>query len=126
MKNFVKAMDKEGEGFQYQQKQFPSLSYAKNKEGIFVVLQIRHLMKDKNFEDALNDLEKAAWINFKTNVIHFLGNNRSPNYEKLITDMLKNYKDLGCSMSLKIHFLESHLNLFPENMGAVSNEHGEP
>ena len=57
---------------------------------------------------------------------HFLGNNRSPNYEKLITDMLKNYKDLGCSMSLKIHFLESHLNLFPENMGAVSNEHGEP
>jgi len=28
-------------------------------------------------------------------------------------------------MSLKIHFLESHLNFFPENLGEVSDEHGE-
>lgn len=28
-------------------------------------------------------------------------------------------------MSLKIHFLDSHLNFFPENLGAVSDEHGE-
>jgi hypothetical protein len=28
-------------------------------------------------------------------------------------------------MSLKIHFLHSHLDLFPENCGAVSDEHGE-
>ena len=39
--------------------------------------------------------------------------------------MLNTYKNLGCSMSLKIHFLESHLKFFPENMGAVSDEHGE-
>ena len=28
-------------------------------------------------------------------------------------------------MSLKIHFLHSHLDFFPENCGSVSDEHGE-
>ena len=28
-------------------------------------------------------------------------------------------------MSLKLHFLNSHLDFFPENMGDVSDEHGE-
>ena len=28
-------------------------------------------------------------------------------------------------MSLKIHFLHSHLNFFPDNLGHVSDEHGE-
>ena len=28
-------------------------------------------------------------------------------------------------MSLKIHFLHSHLHFFPKNLGAVSDEHGE-
>jgi len=29
------------------------------------------------------------------------------------------------NMSFKIHFLHSHLDFFPENLGDVSNEHGE-
>jgi hypothetical protein len=32
---------------------------------------------------------------------------------------------MGCNMSLKIHFLESHLDFFPENLGEVNDEHGE-
>jgi hypothetical protein len=28
-------------------------------------------------------------------------------------------------MSLKVHFLDSHLDFFPENLGAVSDEHRE-
>jgi len=32
---------------------------------------------------------------------------------------------MDCNMSLKIHFLESHLDLFPENLGKVSDERGE-
>jgi hypothetical protein len=28
-------------------------------------------------------------------------------------------------MSLKVHFLDSHLDFFPENLGAASDEHGE-
>ena len=30
---------------------------------------------------------------------------------------------MRCNMSLKIHFLESHLDYFPENLGEVSGEH---
>ncbi|GBM32560.1 hypothetical protein AVEN_187113-1 [Araneus ventricosus] len=32
---------------------------------------------------------------------------------------------MGCNMSLKIHFLYSDLEFFPENLGSVSDEHGE-
>ncbi|GBM83423.1 hypothetical protein AVEN_14072-1 [Araneus ventricosus] len=39
--------------------------------------------------------------------------------------MIKKVKILGCSMSLKVHFLDSHLDYFPENLGAVSEEQGE-
>lgn len=35
------------------------------------------------------------------------------------------FKEMGCKMSLKLHFLHSHLDNFPENLGAVSDEQGE-
>ena len=38
---------------------------------------------------------------------------------------VKNFKILGCNMSLKIHFLVSHLDSFPENLGDYSEEQGE-
>ncbi|GBN75468.1 hypothetical protein AVEN_127567-1 [Araneus ventricosus] len=37
----------------------------------------------------------------------------------------KVYKTMGCNMSLKIHFLRSHLEFYLENRGSVSDEHGE-
>ena len=39
--------------------------------------------------------------------------------------MLQAYQDLGCRTSLKIQFLHSHLDFFPDNLGDVSDEHGE-
>jgi hypothetical protein len=32
---------------------------------------------------------------------------------------------MGCNTSLKLRFLASHLDFFPENLGAISDEHGE-
>jgi hypothetical protein len=32
---------------------------------------------------------------------------------------------MGCNVSLKVRFLDPHLEFFPENLGAVSDEHGE-
>ena len=55
----------------------------------------------------------------------FLGNTRVPDYQACIEKLLKSYEDMGCRMSLKIHFLHSHLNFFPPNLGAVCDEHGE-
>ncbi|GBN80269.1 hypothetical protein AVEN_23747-1 [Araneus ventricosus] len=37
----------------------------------------------------------------------------------------KVYKTMGCNMSLKIHSLHSHLEFYSENLGSVSEEHGE-
>ena len=36
--------------------------------------------------------------------------------------MLEKFKLLGCNMSLMLHFLASHLDYFPPNLGAVSEE----
>ena len=43
----------------------------------------------------------------------------------IVADMLRNYRALGARMSLKIHFFHSHQDFFPENLGDVSDEHGE-
>lgn len=51
MKQFVKALNKEGEGFKHLQQIFPALSEAKLKEGIFVGPDIRKLMKDTSFDE---------------------------------------------------------------------------
>jgi len=32
---------------------------------------------------------------------------------------------MRCNMSIKIHFLESRLDFFRENLGEVCDEHGE-
>ncbi|GBN05626.1 hypothetical protein AVEN_86031-1 [Araneus ventricosus] len=65
MKNFVKAMDCGGSGFQYLRLKFPKVSEAKIKEGIFVGPQFRQLMKYPVFESKLTKKEAAAWTLFK-------------------------------------------------------------
>ena len=54
-----------------------------------------------------------------------LGNHKSNNYKEIVDTLLGSYKAMGCNMSLKIHFLHSHLEFFPENLGSVSDEQGE-
>ena len=125
MKNFVKAMDKDGEGFKYLQQKFSSLSEAKLKAGVFTGPQIRELLKDENFNRNLSQLELQAWQGLKTVIQQFLGNNRSSNYKELVANMLYAFQNLGCRMSVKMHFLHSHLNYFPENCGKFSEEQGE-
>ena len=104
---------------------FPGLSVVKLKEGIFVGPQIREVLKDTDFEELLNLKELRAWEAFKSVCSDFLGNTRVPDYQACIEKLLKSYEDMGCRMSLKINFLHSHLNFFPPNLGAVSDEHGE-
>lgn len=125
MKQFVKALDPNRPAFAYLRTKFPKISEAKIKEGIFVGPQIRKLLFDLVFEAALNETEKAAWHCFKNVCNSFLGKDKSENYEALIDDLIRCYRNLGCNMSLKVHFLHSHLPFFPENLADVSDEHGE-
>ena len=65
MKNFMKALHKNGVAFQQLSTVFPGLSAAKVKEGIFVGPQIREVLKDTDFEELLNLKELRAWQAFK-------------------------------------------------------------
>jgi len=55
----------------------------------------------------------------------FLRHHTAANYQDVVQDLLTLYKAMESNMSLKIHFLESHLDFFPENLSEVSDDHGE-
>ena len=95
------------------------------KVGIFILPQIRDLIKDEYFVKLFQGDEKAAWESFKFAVKVLLGNRRAQSFEELVNNLLQNHQKLGCNMSLKIHFLISHLDFFSENCSAVSDEHAE-
>jgi len=45
-------------------------------------------------------------------------------FTELAQDLVDSYKQLGCNMSLKMHFLFSHPEILPLNCGDVRDEHG--
>ena len=112
-------MDKTGCGFEYVRDKFPNVSDAKIKDGIFTGSQIRELMQNKQFDEDLNETERNAWLPFKSICKDFLGNHKAANYQDVVQDVLTSYKAMGCNMSLKIHFLESHLE-FSQKISAKS------
>ena len=132
MKQFLKALDSDGECFQHIVYAFPKLSLDRIKAGVFdgplyrcTLVQIRTLVRDEEFVNKINDKERAACLSFVSVTQNFLSNRKADNYHVLITTMLLAYRDLECKMSIKLHFLHSHLDEFPSSPGAVSDEQGE-
>lgn len=125
IKQFVKQLDHDSTSFHFLRSFFPKLSEAKIKAGIFIGPQVRKLLESQEFDSSLKPLEKEAWHSFKQVVHQFLGNHKAENYIDLVDQLLQNFCNMGCRMSLKLHMLHSHLNVFKENMGAYSEEHGE-
>lgn len=125
MKNFVKALDKDADAFKYLALKFPHISEGKRRQGIFIGPEIRELMKDNQFVSQMKAIELKAWNDFKAVVENFLGNKRSDDADQMIKQMIKSYEKLGSRMSVKMHFLNSHLGYFPENCGDYSEEQGE-
>jgi len=76
-------------------------------------------MQDKQFDDDLNETERNAWLSFRRICKDFLGNHKALNYWDVVQDLLTTYKAMGCNTSLKIHFLESHLD-FSQKISAKS------
>ena len=90
-----KSFGKEGQCFMYLRKQCEKLSDAKIKEGIFDGPQIHKMFKDQNFIHHMNEIEKSAWLSFKSIAENFLGNHKSHDYEELVYGLLDNYQRLG-------------------------------
>ena len=124
-KQFVKALNKDSPVFNFLQAAFPNLSKAKIKEVVFVGPQIRKLLLNDEFDKMLKEEERVAWICFKDICQKFLGSHRAENYDEVVSNLLHSYEVLGCKMSLKVHFLASHLHFFHRNLGDVSDEHCE-
>ena len=105
VKQFVKALDFEAEIFQEIRSMFPKLSDAKIKGGIFVGPKINTMLKSESLQAKMNQTEKEAWQAFRGVVNGLLGNKRNQNYKDLVKKLIKSYQNMGCCMSVKLHFL---------------------
>ena len=70
----------------------------------------------------MNDLELHAWTSFVDEVKNFLGHCQTKNYKELVEKLLKSLQDIGTNISIKVHFLHSHQDKFPDNYSDVSDE----
>ena len=95
--------------FQYLQQKFPEINESKVKEGIFIGPQIRNLRKDKNFDALLKGTKKVAWEVLKL-VDNFLGKHKAPTYRTHVDTLRGTFRNMGCNISLKLHFHHSHLD----------------
>ena len=125
IKQFVKALEKDGNCFKYTCMKFPGLTIEKLKTEIFEEPQIQKLINDANFCNFMNPTELSVCTAFTNAVKFFLGKTKAPNYKKLVEILLKVLYQLGPNISIKLHFLHSHLACFLENLGDVSDQQGE-
>ena len=55
---------------------------------------------------------------------NFQENIKAENYQVLVAKMLLAFQKLGCNMGIKLHFLDVHLDEFPDDLGVVSDKQG--
>ena len=55
----------------------------------------------------------------------FVSNKKARNSKQPVNDMLENLQALGARMSIKFHYVVSHFENFPKNLGDVSEEQEE-
>lgn len=127
MTQFVKAVGRQGNerAIDYLDAMFPKLSRSKVEEGVFVGPQIRKVMHSDAFKQYLTCDQKTAWESFEAVIDGFLGKHKSNNYRRIVAKMIEDFRKIGSHLPLKMHFLKSHLDYFPDNLGAFSDEQGE-
>jgi hypothetical protein len=79
-------------------------------------------MLDLNFHCTWSETEKAAWNVLRSVCTNLLGNHKAKNYGEILSEMFKFFQVMQCNMSLKLHFLDSLLDIFFQNMGEVNDE----
>ena len=93
MKQFLKALDTRSTCFKYIKSKFPNLTDAKIKGRIFVESDIKKLMRDDDFIKTMRSIEKDVWFSFKSILQNFLGNNRDPEFQTIVSTKLRSFKD---------------------------------
>lgn len=102
------------------------LSDAKHKAGVYNGPQIRTLFAhQKQLSNVLTDKEYHAFFCLMEVCNKFLGNKKDSDSEILIQNMMNAYEILNISITIKMHTLICHLQLFRENCGRFSDQQGE-
>ena len=125
MKNYVKAMNQEEVAFTYLWEKFPRLSEAKLKEGIFIGPQIRELIKDEYFDTLLQHDENLAWDSFKFVIKGFFGKQKGSKLWGTSKQPFAELSEIRLQHVTKNTLISLEFVFFPDNCGAVSDEHGE-
>ena len=112
IKQFTKALDKDGGCFTFFCHAFTGLTMEILKAGILD----GQLIRDSKFENSMNEVEIEEWKAF---VLIVLGNNKARKYAELTTNTLTSFRNLGCSIGIKMHYLFSHIERFPDNLGLM-------
>jgi hypothetical protein len=86
--------------------------------------QICVMLASQHHEEAMTVVEGKAWEAFRMVVTYFFGSNKCENYEEIVESLIQHYEVLGCRMSIKLHYLHSHLEFLRPNVD-VSKKHDE-
>lgn len=62
---------------------------------------------------------------FKAEKTNFVGSKKSSDYTSIVAKMWENFSKLGMLNEFKLHFLDSHLDRYLDNIGDYSEEQGE-
>ena len=72
-----------------------------------------------------SDIESCGWSSFVLVVKIFLGNHITGNYKELVPNLLRNIKNIGTNISMKMYYFQSHLDRFQYNLEDFTEEHGD-
>lgn len=100
------------------------LSEAKVKASVFLEPQIKIILHCKKFPEKLTETEESVRNSFVAVIQGFLRIHKDVNNADLVEMLVKNDSKLGCSMSLKVHILDAHLDKVT-NMGTFSKDQCE-
>ena len=104
---------------------FLSFPMLRQKVEFFIEPDIKKLLNCNIFANSLNLTERKAWNVFRSVITRFLENKKHKKYGANLRNLVNMYKEMGYEMPLKLHFLDLQLDVFKENLGDVSKEHGE-
>ena len=91
MKQWTKALDREGGCFNFMVGAFPELSYEKIKAGVFTGPQIRKLVNDPNFTATMTEVERKSWEAFVDVQRNLLGSHKSPDFVQKVEALISNF-----------------------------------
>ena len=103
---------------------FPKLLNVNVLAGVFTGPQVKQMFASEGLQNKMTETEKRACVAFKYVVSDFLRNYKIENYKE-VDELLDSYREFGCRISPKLHYLHPNLDFIRPNLGVVSEEHGE-